>query len=55
MTLRLTMSLLSAVLVAGLVFNCGGGGGGSGYKDALRKDYKRDRDAYKRKWGLPPQ
>lgn len=52
MTLRLTMSLLSALFLAGVMFSCGGGGG-DGYKDHLRKDYRRDRDAYKRKWGIP--
>jgi hypothetical protein len=38
------------LLVSAVLFNCGGKGGDK--RDHLRKEYQRDPDAYRKKWGV---
>jgi hypothetical protein len=51
LTTRLMVGWLAALLLCGAVFSCGGGGR-EGWKDDRRKEYQRDPEGYKDRWGF---
>lgn len=51
MAVRMMAGWLAVLLLCGAVFNCGGGGR-DGWKDDRRKEWNRDPEGYKKKWGF---
>lgn len=44
-------TLFILLLADAMLFNCGGKGGGD-KRDHLRKEYQRDPDGYRKRWGV---
>lgn len=46
----ITLTLLTLLPIA--TYSCGGGGGGDRERERFRKDYHKDPERYKDRWGL---